>query len=438
MIRAAAGSHSARASVALQALGEVDPAMAALSLWCDHRDTDDDATADAPAARTIGSVIRYAPAFETLPRHEQIGLAAHHILHVALRHTARMQAMLARMGERFDADTYNIAADAIVNEALLQAGYALPRPALTLTGLLSQTLGDRSPAHEALAQWDVERLYVRLMQGDGNGNSDAQGAKAYGDAQAFAPDMQPQADADGPDAARTRDTGEDAQDAAQWRRHLARAMEGGRMAGRGIGMSCHAIADIAPPRTPWEVLLRAAITRAVTSHPRPTHRRPARPWIAMEAEARRSGGPVPAFQPGQVRATPVPRVVVALDTSSSVDDARLAMFMAEVAGIARRSGAQVHLLVFDEAVQTHLQIDPSRWQAQLAGLNLGRGGGTSFVPVIAAAMALDPSIIVILTDLEGEFGPAPRKTDVIWAIPDGSAPPAPPAPPFGRTLCLAR
>lgn len=434
MIRAASGSHSARASAALQALGEADPAMAALSLWCDHRDTD----ADGPAARTVGSVIRYAPAFDTLPRHEQIGLAAHHILHVALRHTARMQAMQARMGERFDAETYNIAADAIVNEALLQADYAPPRPALTLTGLLAQTIGGHVSPREALAQWDVDRLYVRLMQGDGDGNSQAQGAKAHADAQAFETDMQPQAGADGPDATRPQDAGQDAQDAAQWRRHLARAMEGGRMAGRGIGVAGHAIADIAPPRTPWEVILRAALARAVTSRPRQTHRRPARPWIAMEAEARRSGGPVPAFQPGTVRATPVARVVVALDTSSSVDDARLAMFMAEVAGIARRSGAQVHLMVFDEAVQQVVQIDPSRWQAQLAGLDLRRGGGTSFVPVIAAAMALEPSVIVVLTDLDGEFGPAPHKTNVIWAIPDDVGPPAPPLPPFGRILSLAR
>ncbi len=63
-----------------------------------------------------------------------------------------------------------------------------------------------------------------------------------------------------------------------------------------------------------------------------------------------------------------------------------------------------------------------------------RGGGTAFPPVIAAAAALGPSALVILTDLEGEPGEAPRGVPVIWAVPDGPVTP----PPFGRVLTLAR
>ena len=42
------------------------------------------------------------------------------------------------------------AADAIVNETLQAAGYALPRPALTLTGLLTASLNSRLSPREAL------------------------------------------------------------------------------------------------------------------------------------------------------------------------------------------------------------------------------------------------------------------------------------------------
>ena len=412
--------HSVRASVALRALNEADPAMAALALWCDHRDV------AGGLAATSGSTVSYGPAFAALPRHEQIGLAAHHILHVALRHTARMAAMAARLGEGFDATLYNIAADAIVNEALLAAGYALPRPALVLTGLLAEAMGKTTPAAEALAEWDVDRLYIRLMQdGPGKGRSSDR-AKTHAETRDFGEDMTPEA-AQGAPA--------EVEDAARWRQHLARAMEAGRLAGRGIGMLGHRLADIPVPVTPWELVLRGLVTRAVTAVPKPTHRRPARAWIAMEAEARVTGGPAPAFQPGTLRASDVPRVVVGLDTSSSIDDARLAMFLGEVAGIARRSMAELHLIAFDEVAQPAVRLDPARWQTQLRGLDLPRGGGTSFAPVIAAAAAMRPSIIVVLTDLEGAFGPAPRGLPVVWAVPDH---PAPGAPPFGRMLSLAR
>jgi len=36
----AAGLHSVRAATALKGLAEADPAIAALSLWCLHRDGD--------------------------------------------------------------------------------------------------------------------------------------------------------------------------------------------------------------------------------------------------------------------------------------------------------------------------------------------------------------------------------------------------------------
>jgi predicted metal-dependent peptidase len=183
------------------------------------------------------------------------------------------------------------------------------------------------------------------------------------------------------------------------------------------------------------VVLRGLLARALTETPKPSHRRPARAWIAAEAEARRTGGPVPAFQPGLRRRAEQPRVVIGMDASGSIDDTRLALFMAEVTGIARRVGAEVHLIQFDEAVQTQVRLVPHGWQAQLAALPLARGGGTDFGPALAAALTLNPSAIVVLTDLDGPFGPAPRNVPVIWAVPAALDPPV---PPFGRVLSLLR
>jgi len=407
-------THSARASAALRALQEDDPAIAALSLWCAHRDS---ATG---LAETQGDTIRYGPAFDRLAPHEQAGLAAHHVLHVALRHPARMAEMALRFGPGFDARLFGIAADAVVNEAVLLAGHALPRPALVLTGLLSQALGILQSPREALAEWDVERLYLRLIQG-GSGGEAATRARAEAATRAPDQDLHPEPDPAAEPARATK---------AEWRQHLARAIDAGRLAGRGFGAIGHRMADAAPAPTPWEVLLRGLLARTLLPRAGLTHRRPARDWIAEEAEARATSAPTPAFRPGRARATPAPRIALALDTSSSVDDARLAMLWAEIAAIARRVAAEIWLIPFDEAPEAPRRLDPAE---RLEGIAMRRGGGTDFGPALAAALALRPSVIVVLTDLEADAPDAPRGVPVIWAA-TGEAP----DPPFGHVLRIDR
>ncbi len=427
----APGTHSDRARPALVQLASDDPALGALALWCAHRDAD-----DGPPARTDGITIHYGPGFATLAPHEQVGLAAHHILHVALRHGPRMGAMAQRLGQGFDPTLYGIAADALINDTLLAAHYALPRPTLTLQDLLQQALG-LPGGPDALAEWDVDRLYLRLTApGDGKrkgkgpkgqgGDSPtpAEAAHAVAARAGFAPDLAPAT----PDA----DSPEGADQAAQWRQHLTRAMEAGRIAGRGIGLIGHRLADLAPPRTPWEHVLRRLLTRALLPGRTQTHRRPARDWIASEALARSTFAPTPGFRPGIRRTTDVPRIALAIDASGSVDGPLLHRFLSETTGIARRVAAEIHLIAFDDGVRWHIRLDPARWQSQIAGAEWPRGGGTDFAPPIAAAQALNASIAVVLTDLDGPFGPAPRGLPVIWGITADA-----PTPPFGQILHLA-
>ena len=401
--------HSARASPALTALAEADPALAALALWCDHRDGD--------ATRTQGTTITYGPDFTTLLPHEQQGLAAHHVLHVALRHSARLGELAARHGEGFRADLYNLAADALVNTVLERADHALPRPAVTLAGLATAGL----PQDADPTGWDVERLYFALLPRPGEGNDRAERISAYAQRQGFAPDIDPVTGA----------VAEDAEETARWRQHLARAAEAGRAAGRGIGAGLLRLTDLPDPQTPWPVILRRLLARAVLQQHRPDARRPARRWIAAGAEAARRGTPQPGFQPGFAVQTDTPRIVVALDASGSIDDARLALFWAEVTGIARRLSVELHLAVFDDGVRYTTHIPPHEMRLPLP--DLPRGGGTAFVPVIAHATALSASALVILTDLDGDAGPAPR-LPVIWAVPDARGQTAP----FGRLIDLSR
>lgn len=401
--------RSTRAERAMAHLPEADPALAALAIWCKIAD-------GAETTQTSHDTIHIGGDFAALPLREQIGVLGHHILHLALRHEGRMASMAQRLGGGFDAATYNMAADGIVNECLVQAGHAIPRPAVTLPALVSKVLGPDTP--QSLADWDVDRLYMALTSADGRGKARQQD---YAEETAFQRDLQPGLAGDGKE------------EAAEWQGHLTRALAMSGGAGRGIGAVLGDIADLPRPTTPWEVLLRRLLSNALQEHPRQSHARPRRAWIAAEAEAIRTGGPAPVFEPGFSRDARRPSIVVGLDTSGSITKQMLSMLAAEVIGVARRTGAEVHLLCFDETIHHRAELRAGEDAEAIINAPIRRDGGTAYIDVMAEAAALNPSIIVIMTDLDGAFGP-PLQAEVVWATPLTKWD----EPPFGRVLSLAR
>lgn len=411
--------HSSRAGPALVALVEADPAVAMLALWCEHRDVD-----EGPTAATVGQCIRYGPAFATLPLHEAIGLAAHHVLHVALGHGPRMAAMAERLGPEFAPDLWGIACDAVVNEALLSAGHALPRPAVRLSGLLDTVLGAKTASGEALAEWDAERLYLLLVRDGGGGSEAGARARAHAAAQGWVADLAP---------GEGRAGGEGAGGIA--RQRLVQALAAGRRAGRGIGRLGTRFAEVGAGAEPWEVRLRGLVARAVMPGLSETLGRPARAWVAQEAAAVAAGAARrPAFRPGLRRQVAAPRVVVALDCSTSVGETALRLCLAEAAGVARRSAAEVWLIPFDTVAHAAMRLDPARGGRMLADVVLPQGGGTDLAPMLAAAQALDPAVLIVLTDLDAPLPAPPRGLAVIWAVPG----PLSAAPQWGTLLDLSR
>lgn len=397
---------SSRAARALAHLGEVDPALAVLALWCRHRDGEG-------ATRTEGDAITYGPAFERLGLPEQVGLVAHHVLHVALRHSARQAALAERLGAAFDPALFGLAADGIVNDTLLLAGHAIPRPAVTLTDLLEQAGMPEPSAVAALERWDADRLAMALHSDPKR----AEKLRDWGKTRGFAVDLA---------AGEPQDEGR-AQSVSDWRNHILRALEAGRKAGAGIGRLGAILADLAPEAVPWEVHLRGLLARALTERPHPSWRRPSGRWVARMAEAERSGGPVPVFEPGRQRMDHRPRIVIGLDTSSSIDAQTLRLFAAEAEAIARRTGAEAHLLAFDEAVFAAERLDRTGW-AVLRDGRMRTGGGTDYRDLFEKAGRVQPSLMVVLTDLDAPL-PAAPVFPVLWAVPC-----AVPDPAFGRVL----
>lgn len=403
--------HSRRASPALQALTELDPALATLSLWCRHRDSD---AVDLVA--TAGSEIRYGAGYAAQPRHLQIGLSGHHILHVALQHSARMAAMDARLGAEFDAEMWQISCDAIVNEAILAAGHALPRPCVTLSGLME------GAGAALLAAWDAERLYFRLTSASGAGRGEV---KAKARAQGFHPDLAPGEDS----PAKGGDL-----DRGDWRGHMARALAASRAAGVGLGAAGFRLADLPRATIAWEHVLRHWLNLATLHRPGPAPLQPARRWLAMAGQAHLEHRALPPWQANLAAPQPRPTLMIALDTSGSIPASILARFMAEAAGVARRLRAACTLVPFDTELRAEVTLDPAQWRQTLAQLDLPEGGGTDFRPVFDLASVRTPSGLILLTDLDGPMPPKPPRFPVLWASADA----APPAPPFGRLLSLAR
>lgn len=395
-----------RAARALAHLGEVDATLAVLALWCRHRD-------GTGATCTAGDVITYGPAFDLLGLPEQVGLVAHHVLHVTLSHSARQASLSERLGEGFDASLFGLAADGIINETLILAGHAIPRPAVTLTALLAEAGLPAQSAVGALEEWDTDRLAMALHRDPKR----AQRLRDWGKTKGFTLDL----------AIGTPEDKGKGQSTSDWRNHVLRAFEAGRKAGTGIGRLGAVLADLAPDTVPWEIHLRGLLARTLTERPRPSWRRPSGSWVARMADAEHRGGPVPVFEPGRQRMDYRPRIVIGLDTSSSIDAQTLQLFTAEAEAIVRRTGAEAHFMAFDESVSTQIRLDQNGWSA-LCDVPLRTGGGTDFHDLFDKASTIRPSIAVILTDLDAPLPPAPQ-FPILWAVPL-----AVPDPPYGRVI----
>ncbi|SHH33036.1 Predicted metal-dependent peptidase [Cognatiyoonia sediminum] len=393
------GEHSKRVSAALSLLPEIDPAIAALALWCQYRDTNG-------STATEGETIFVGPEFSLLPISEQTGLISHHILHVALRHSSRRASAQERYGARFQADLYDLACDAIINEALLQAKHALPRPAVRASEIVELLPASERP-NNILSEWDSDKLYAVLAVQAGRQGHDAGGAvEIYANSRNFEPDLE--------------NTTPSSKKPEFWSGRVEQALQIGNRAGSGIGVALARFGDLPVATVPWEIRLRRLLAKTLSQHPVLSHKRPSKSWLAQDALSREREENGPGFEPAILRKVERASLVVAIDTSSSIDDATLDLFASEAISIIRRTGHEAYLFGFDTEVHSRHQLNGI---GDLNRVNLLRDGGTDFCPMLKEAEALAPSAIIILTDLDA---PTPNRSeiDIIWAVP--VAPTSPP------------
>jgi predicted metal-dependent peptidase len=338
---------------------------------------------------TDGRRLLVNPAFVAgLAPDELLGCVAHEVMHNALAH-------FARRGGR-DPAAWNVACDLAVNPLLLSANFRLPAGRL---------VPGEGPFAALPAGRSAEEYYALLAErppgGSTSGRPRGRDPGGCGEVLDAAPS---------PAGVRAL--------TAEWDVAVAEAHQAARRRGTlpaGLG---RAAGRPSPTSTDWRTILRDFLS---------TQARDDYSWVPPDRRFVHRG----VYLPG-LRGVRLGEVVIAVDTSGSVDDRQLASFAAEVHAILDAYDCTASVLYHD--AQVHRVRQWRSGDGPLAFEPAG-GGGTSHRCVFEwlEAAARPVACVVCLTDLETEFPDVPPAVPVLWAVAGDVKDP----PPFGRVVRLA-
>ena len=123
------------------------------------------------------------------------------------------------------------------------------------------------------------------------------------------------------------------------------------------------------------------------------------------------------------------RIVIAVDTSGSVDDALLGTFLGEVSSIMQSyPNYEIDLITADAKVQSHKVFLPG----EALDYEVSGGGGTDFRPVFEyiGQQISYPTLLLYFTDGFGMFPEEEASYDVMWVMPEKVE------VPFGEVMVL--
>ncbi|MDD5211795.1 MAG: VWA-like domain-containing protein, partial [Sulfuricurvum sp.] len=124
-------------------------------------------------------------------------------------------------------------------------------------------------------------------------------------------------------------------------------------------------------------------------------------------------------------------LVIAIDSSGSVDEVLLTQFIAEIESITELFGSySIELIVCDDRVRSHQKF----MSGELISYTLEGGGGTDFNPVFEAIKwwNVAPKVLLYFTDLDGKFPLLEPHYEVLWITPHEAE------IPFGRMIVIKK
>ena len=304
---------------------------------------------------------------------EQIGLLAHEVMHVILQHTKRMYAYdLLGLGpdmKRFSRKKFNHAADYIINSYLTKQGFKLP-----LGSLQNSQVGPDDI---------LDEVYLKL------------------------PDNEDDKD-DGVDQHEPADSTANDQHKSQVQAAIKKAQEISKMQGKGTAGLQRLIDDICEPQVPWHEYLRKAIAATTRGRDVYTWARPNRRKLAM---------PPHVYFPGR-SGLKGPVFAVEIDTSGSIGDHELSVFLGELSGILTDMQPEmVHVAYVDSELNGDvIEIDDVNLLPELRA-KAGGGGGTDMTKIfeILQERQIPAETVIIFTDGYTPFG-EDNGIPTIWCI----------------------
>lgn len=329
-------------------------------------------------AATDGKDIFFNPEYmRSLPIDQQDGLLLHEVLHAALLH-------VPRRGTR-DGKLWNIAADIAINGMIAQqGGYQLPEGGL------------RDLKLEHLS---VEEIYELLLQEDSDRNLTN-------------PDLlsQPPEDAQTDSSEHTNSDGADSLSQtkkaaleAHWKNALQQADAIARSVNQGklpTGME-RELSTLTSPQLDWRSYLWRYLVQTPTD------------FTGFDRRFIGRGLYLETLEGESVQ------VYLAVDTSGSIDQDRLQIFLNEVQGILNSyPHLRCDLYYVDAEAYGPYPLNPNSILPKPKG-----GGGTSFVPFFDQVQAnwdgYSRGVCVYLTDGYGTFPEKQPELPVLWVVTPG-------------------
>lgn len=208
----------------------------------------------------------------------------------------------------------------------------------------------------------------------------------------------------------------------QWRGRLAAAAQTARQAGKLSQPMLRFIDELIAPQLPWRALLAQYLVQAARddySFQRPSRRELTAPLPTAPFSSR--GGHAQPIMPRLY--SQGLNVVVAVDTSGSIQADELNEFLAEVDAIKGQVRAEVRLLACDDRLATGSPWSFAAWEPMRLPPGLEGSGGTDFRPVFdwVEREGADPDVLLYFTDAEGPFPARPPAYPVFWLV-KGKAP----------------
>jgi predicted metal-dependent peptidase len=341
-----------------------------------------------PSCKTMwtdGKRIGYSPKFvDSLSLAEVEAVLCHEVLHCANGHPWRKD---GREHQR-----WNQACDYAINPLVDGAGMRLP----------SCALNDPQFAGKS-AEWIYGKLPAQPPEGgDGNPQDGGEGRATPG-----------QGDPGGCGEVREDRSSEAEANQSEFEVATLQAAQAAKAMGKLPGGLDRLIDQIKRPAVDWKSALRRFVQQ--TAKADYSWKQPNRRYLA--------GG---LYLP-EMRSEQMEPLVVAVDTSGSIDADLLAQFTAELNAIAAECQPEtVHVVYADAKVQSSETFG----RGEPITLDPKGGGGTHFGPTFewVADQGLTPACLVYLTDLAGSFPTQEPDYPVLWASTDRSA------APFGTVL----